>query len=157
MLSNSLEEYLKTMYILKNTQNQIRVTDISKRLGYSKPSVNRAINCLKEEKLITYETYGNIELTEDGEKTAKAIIKRYDILRLFLVEVLGVDEETAQKEAEKMKHCISENTITKLENYIIKILKIEDLKCNYNLASSRCQNCVRITSKLKQEKGDKNE
>ena len=65
MLSNSLEEYLKTMYILKNTQNQIRVTDISKRLGYSKPSVNRAINCLKEEKLITYETYGNIELTED--------------------------------------------------------------------------------------------
>ena len=70
-LTNSLEEYLKTIYILKNTENQIRVTDISKKLNCSKPSVNRALNCLKAEELIKYEAYGEIELTEKGINNCK--------------------------------------------------------------------------------------
>lgn len=149
MLSSSLEEYLKTMYILKNTENQIRVTDISNKLGCSKPSVNRALNCLKEEGLINYEVYGDIELTNEGVQTAKSIVKRYDILRLFLTEILGVDEEVAKSEATEMKHCISEDTILKLENYIIKILDLGELNCNYDLGNNRCQDCIKIKTKLK--------
>lgn len=64
MITNSQEEYLKTIYILKTTEKQVRVTDISKRLNCTKPSVNRALNCLKDEGLILYEAYGNIEMTE---------------------------------------------------------------------------------------------
>lgn len=149
MITSSLEEYLKTIYVLKNTEGQVRVTDISKKLNCSKPSVNRALNCLKEEGLILYEAYGNIELTEEGVSTAKATIKRYDILRLFLTEVLGVNEELAQDEATKMKHSISEDTIAKLEKYIVKVLNLEELNCNFDLARNTCQHCVKIKSKIK--------
>ncbi len=62
-LTNSLEEYLKTIYILKNTEDQIRVTDIANKLNCTKPSVNRALNNLKTNNLINYEAYGKIELT----------------------------------------------------------------------------------------------
>ena len=147
MISNSLEEYLKTIYILKNTKDQIRVTDISKKMNCSKPSVNRALNCLKEEGLILYETYGKIEITEEGEKVAKSAVKKEDILKLFLTQIIEVDEKTAEKEAASMKHAISEDTVTKLENYIVKILGLEDLKCNFDLSNNQCQNCIRITGK----------
>lgn len=147
MITSSLEEYLKTIYILENTEGQVRVTDISKKLNCSKPSVNRALNCLKDEGLIFYETYGEIDITDEGTKIAESIIKRYDILKLFLVEILGVDEELAQSEATKMKHSISEDTIAKLEDYIIKVLGLENLKCNFDLGSDRCQKCARIKSK----------
>ncbi|MBR3162794.1 MAG: metal-dependent transcriptional regulator [Clostridia bacterium] len=149
MITSSLEEYLKTIYILKNTEGQIRVTDISKKLNCSKPSVNRALNCLKEEGLILYQAYGDIEITEEGTKTASAIIKRYDILRLFLTEVLGVEEKLAEEEATKMKHSISENTIAKLEKYIVSVLGLEDLNCNFDLARNTCQKCVKIKNAKK--------
>ena len=115
MLTNSLEEYLKTIYILKNSEGQVRVTDISKKLNCSKPSVNRALKCLKDEGLILYEAYGNIEITEDGEKLAKSAGKREDILKLFLIQIIDVDNQTAEKEAIAMKHAISEETVSKLE------------------------------------------
>ena len=148
MITSSLEEYLKTIYILKNTEGQVRVTDISKKLNCSKPSVNRALNCLKEEGLILYEAYGNIEITKEGENTAKSIVKRQDILKLFLTQILGVDKKIAEIEATQMKHNISEDTVLKLENYIIKVLGLEDLKCNFDIGNDRCQNCVRVKEKL---------
>lgn len=148
MLTNSLEEYLKTIYLLKNTEGQVRVTDISKKLNCSKPSVNRALNCLKDEGLINYEAYKNIEITAKGEEVAQSAVKRQDILKLFLTQIINVDEDTAEKEATAMKHAISEDTVLKLEHYIIKILGLEDLKCNFDLAKNQCRNCVRIKNKF---------
>lgn len=148
MLTNSLEEYLKTIYILNNTEGQVRVTDISNRLNCSKPSVNRALKCLKDEGLILYEAYGNIEITEEGKKLAKSAVKRQDILKLFLTQLIEVDEAVAEKEATAMKHAISEETVVKLENYIIKILGLDDLKCNFDLGNNQCQKCIRIKEKL---------
>ena len=146
MLTNSLEEYLKAVYILKNTEGQIRVTDISKKLGCSKPSVNRALNCLKDEGLILYEAYGDIEITEEGLKLAKSIVKRQDILKLFLTEILDVDEKTAEDEATAMKHSISEETVSKLEGYIVKMMGLEDLECNFDLGNNACQKCIKTKS-----------
>ena len=147
MITSSLEEYLKTIYILKNTEGQVRVTDISKRLNCSKPSVNRALNCLKDEGLILYETYKEIDITDEGIALAKSAIKRYDILKLFFVEILGVDEKIAEDEATKMKHSISEDTVSKLEKYIIKVLGLDELNCNFDLTRNTCQNCVKVKSK----------
>lgn len=93
MISNALEEYLKNMYILQKQNNEIRVTDIANKMNCSKPSVNKALNNLKEEKLINYETYGKIELTKDGENLAKKILAAYDIGYVFFKDVLGLDEE----------------------------------------------------------------
>ena len=64
MISKALEEYLKTMYILKKQNGNIRVTDIAEKMECTKPSVNKAINNLKEKELINYETYWTILLTE---------------------------------------------------------------------------------------------
>ena len=66
MISKAQEEYLKTMYILGKQNGEIRVTDIAEKMGCSKPSVNKALKNLKDNKLINYETYGKIELTESG-------------------------------------------------------------------------------------------
>ncbi len=151
-LSNSLEEYLKTIYILKNTEKQVRVTDIAKRLKISKPSVNRALNTLKDLKLIEYEAYKNIVLTKTGDELSKDIIKRYSTLKLFLTEVLEIDKDIAENEAKAMKHAISEDTVKKLENYINKILDLGDLDCGYDENSEKCKNCVKITAKNRLKK-----
>ena len=83
-LSNSQEEYLKTIYILKNTKNEIRVTDIANRLNKTKASVNSAINSLKQMGLIDYEPYSEIKLTEQGEIIAQKIIEANDIVKLLI-------------------------------------------------------------------------
>ena len=62
MISKSLEEYLKTMYVLKKQNEKIRVTDIADKMNVSKASVNKAVNNLKNEKLLEYESYGTIIL-----------------------------------------------------------------------------------------------
>ena len=65
MISKALEEYLKTMYILKKQNGNIRVTDIANTMNCTKPSVNKAIYNLKEHELLNYESYGTIELTKE--------------------------------------------------------------------------------------------
>lgn len=156
-ISNSLEEYIKTIYILQTTEKQVRVTDIARRLGISKPSVNRALNNLRQIELIEYETYGDIILTNKGVETAKDIIKRYSALKLFLVEVLEIDTNTAQEEAKAMKHAISEETAHKLNQYINKILDLGDLNCGYDSNNEKCRSCVKITARnrIKEKEGNK--
>ena len=71
MITKSQEEYLKTMYILKKQNGNIRVTDIAEKMECTKPSVNKAINNLKDAGYINYELYGTIELTEKRRKPCK--------------------------------------------------------------------------------------
>ena len=147
MISSSLEEYLKCMYILKKQNGNIRVTDIAEKMNCTKPSVNKAINNLKEKGFINYESYGKIELTEDGENLAKKILEKYDIVYLFLKDVLELDEEEAEKEADKIKLSINDNTINKLAKYVHKTLGLNDLDCNYDVNKEACRVCVRRTKK----------
>ena len=146
-MSASLEEYLKAIYILIQTYSFARVTDIAKLLNYTKASVNRALKILKAESLVKYENYGDIELTEEGIKVAKSIIKRHNTLRAFLTNVLDVDRDIAEYEARTMKHSISEDTINKLESYIQTIIDVGELECDYNPKNERCQKCIKATAK----------
>lgn len=146
-LTNSQEEYLKTIYILEKSNKKIRVTDIANRLKITKPSVNKAIKNLKEISLVRYEAYGTIELTEEAKEIAKEIIKRQDILEMFLTEVLELDPKEASQEAIAMKHAISENTVQKLDKYISQILDLGNLDCNYDKNSEKCRKCVKITAR----------
>ena len=70
-------------------------------------------------------------------------------MRLFLTEIIEVDDATAEVEATSMKHSISEETVTKLESYIVKTMGLEDLNCNYNLANNACQKCIKTKTKIK--------
>ena len=142
-LSNSKEEYLKTMYILKNTKNEIKVTDIANRLNKTKASVNNAINNLKQEGLVLYEPYLPIELTEEGIKVAEKIIEANDIVKLFLVNLIGAKKEDAEREAKEIKTVLSDNTLNKLARYTHKELGLTSLECGYDINNERCIKCVR--------------
>ena len=137
MISKSQEEYLKTMYVLQKQNGNIRVTDIANKMNCTKPSVNKALNNLKEEKLIKYETYGTIELTKQGESLAQKILEAYDIVYLFLKDVLNLEEEAAKEEAEKIK----------LVKYIHNVLGLRELNCNYDINQEKCRSCIKRTSK----------
>ena len=145
MVSKALEEYLKTMYILKQKNGNIRVTDIALKMNCSKPSVNKAINNLKANSLVNYELYGTIELTEEGENLAKKILEAYDIVYVFLKDVLNLEEIDARAEAEKIKGAISDDTINKLAKYVHKELGLNNLDCNYDINKEKCRECTRRT------------
>lgn len=145
MISKAQEEYLKTMYVLKKQNGYIRVTDIALKMNCTKPSVNKALNILKENKLINYETYGAIELTEKGENLAKKILEAYDIVYLFLKDVLNLEEENAKIEAEKIKTNLSDDTINKLAKYVHSELGLNSLDCNYDINNEKCRVCARRT------------
>ncbi len=143
MITKSTEEYLKTIYIIKKQNGNIRVTDIANKMNCTKPSVNKAINNLKEEGMLNYETYGTIELTKKGEDLAKKIIEAYDIVYLFLKDVLNLEEEKAKKEAEKIKMSITDETINKLAKYVHKVLELSNLNCNYDINQEKCRECIK--------------
>lgn len=143
-MTASQEDYLKAIYILILHKKAARVTDIAEYLGVSKASVNRALKNLKELKLINYKTYGEITLTEEGEEKAKNIIKRHNVLKAFLIQILDVNSKTAEEEAKKMKHAISEETADKFSEYIKTIIKVDEMNCNYSPENEKCQMCAKI-------------
>ena len=150
MLSNSLEEYLKTIYILKNNNEKIQVTKIANKMQLSKPSVNRALKSLKSEELIEYEAYGEINLTLKGEELAKKILEAYDIVYVFLTEILEIPKEDAQEEAIKVKSVLNDKTLNSLTKYVHKILGIYELNCDYDINKEKFRNCNRKVLKTKQ-------
>ena len=147
MISKASEEYLKTMYVIQIQNKEIRVTDIANQMNISKPSVNKAINNLKENGLVYYETYGKIELTEKGADLAKKILEAYDISYVFFKDVIGLDEEASKREAEKLKLTMEDNTINNLAKYVHKVLNLSDLNCDYDISKERCRMCQRRTKK----------
>lgn len=143
MISKSLEEYLKNMYVLEKQNGDIRVTDIAEKMNCSKPSVNKALNNLKENKLINYEAYGKIELTKQGKDLAKKILEAYDIVYVFLKDVLELEKTQAEKEAEKIKLAVSDKTLNELARYVHKVLDFNNLDCGYDINKEKCRSCER--------------
>lgn len=149
MISKSSEEYLKTMYVLKKQNGNIRVTDIANKMSCTKPSVNKALNNLKKDRYINYETYKPIELTKSGEDLAKKILEAYDIVYLFMKDVLGLEDKEAKKEAEKIKLIVEDNTLNKLAKYVHKVLDLSDLNCSYDINKEKCRSCKKRILKEK--------
>ena len=151
MISKASEEYLKTMYVLQIRNKEIRVTDVANQMNLSKPSVTKAINNLKENGLAKSETYGKIELTENGIDLAKKILEAYDISYVFFKDVIGLDEEASKREAEKLKLTMEDNTRNNLAKYVHKVLNLSDLDCDYDISKERCRICQRRTKRPKAE------
>lgn len=149
MISKSLEEYLKTIYVLYKQDGNVRVTDIASKMNCTKASVNKAINNLKENGLVNYETYGKIELTSEGENLARKVLEAYDIVYVFLKDVLGLNEHDAEDEAEKMKLAMSDGALNKLAKYVHKELGLFSLDCDYDINNEKCRSCKRRTTNKK--------
>ena len=115
-LLESGEMYLETIYLLSKKNGDVRSIDISREMGFSKPSVSRAINALKTEGLITVNEGGLIRLTADGESIASRIYERHTILSEGLMAI-GVSRETAVKDACRVEHYISDETFQAIKSH----------------------------------------
>ena len=114
-LSAALENYLETIADLKKEKKYARIGDIAKVLDVKSSSVNVAINFLTDQGFVIHEKYGYVDLTEKGEKIAAEVQRKHDILYKFLNELLFVDSAVAADEACEIEHCVSSETIYRLE------------------------------------------
>ncbi|MCR5356007.1 MAG: metal-dependent transcriptional regulator [Lachnospiraceae bacterium] len=118
-LQESGEMYLETIYVLSQKSNAVRGIDIAEHLGYSKPSVSRAVGLLKDEGLVKKDQEGYYKLTEAGEVLAKRIYERHTVLTKLLIN-LGVDEKTAAEDACRVEHYISDITFDAIKAHMKK-------------------------------------
>jgi len=116
-LQESGEMYLETVYILTQKSDSVRSIDICEYMGYSKPSVSRAIGLLKSGGYITVDGKGYITLTKEGTAVALKMFERHTMLTNFLIR-LGVNEKTASEDACKIEHHISEESFNAIKNYV---------------------------------------
>ena len=116
-LQESGEMYLETILVLSREKEHVRSIDISEYMGYSKPSVSRAVGLLKNDGFITVEKDGFIHLTEKGRALAENILDRHTILSQLLIQ-LGVSRETASNDACRIEHVISDETFQAIQNYM---------------------------------------
>ena len=113
-LLESGEMYLETIHILSLKSNNVRAIDIGEYMGFSKPSVSRAMGLLIKDGYITRDEDGSIKLTKSGEKIAKRIYERHTVLTKLLVSI-GVDEKTAAEDACRVEHYISDKTFNAIK------------------------------------------
>jgi DtxR family Mn-dependent transcriptional regulator len=112
-MTQSLEDYLEMVSFLAD-EGEVRVTDIALRLGVSKPSVLTALRTLGEQGLLEHERYRAVTLTRKGSQQAAEIRERHSLLTDFLRNLVGVSPEIAEKDACKMEHFLSDETLKKL-------------------------------------------
>jgi DtxR family Mn-dependent transcriptional regulator len=112
-MTQSLEDYLEMVSFLSD-EGEVRVTDIASRLGVSKPSVLTALKSLEDQGLLEHERYRTVTLTRKGSLMAADIRERHSFLTIFLRDILNVSAETAEKDACKMEHFLSEETLKKI-------------------------------------------
>lgn len=122
-ITPSLEDYLESIYILREQIQIVRMTDIAAHLNISKPSVHRALQMLRNMAYVEQERYGDVRLTQEGEEKAKQVLSRHMLLKTFFCDVLGVSEEIAEKDACMTEHVISEETVQKLNDFVRHVQK----------------------------------
>ena len=116
-LLESGEMYLETIHRLSMEQKYVRSIDVAESMGYSKPSVSRAVALLKQGGYLLVNDHGHLSLTEDGKKVAEKVFERHTVLTAMLT-ALGVDRETASEDACRIEHVISEQTFEAIKRHI---------------------------------------
>lgn len=116
-IQESGQMYLETIYILSQKTEKVRAIDVSRYMNFSKPSVSRALGLLKDEGFISVEPDGTVSLTDSGLETACAIYEKHRILTDIFIS-LGVAEETAEQDACRIEHVLSDETFCAVRNHM---------------------------------------
>lgn len=116
-LQESAEMYLETIYLLSRQSSSVRSIDVAEHMGYSKPSVSRAVGLLKQGGYLVVDEDGFLSLTSEGSAVAEKIFERHTVLSRFFVS-LGVSSEIAAEDACKIEHIISEETFSAIKNQL---------------------------------------
>ncbi len=117
-LSMTHEDYLEAMVMLGGSTSPVRAVDVAEKMGVSKASVSKAVSVLKEKGLVEQPRYGDITLTDDGIVYGNKVLDRHHLLTKFLNKALGIDAKTAEEEACKMEHAISDESFEKWIEFI---------------------------------------
>lgn len=116
-LLESGEMYLESIYVLSRTNSAVRSIDVCEYMKFSKPSVSRAIGLLRSGGYVNVDKAGHISLTQEGLSKAEKIYERHQMLTAFLTK-LGVSADTADKDACKMEHVLSDETISAIKKHL---------------------------------------
>ncbi|WP_028508821.1 metal-dependent transcriptional regulator [Ruminococcus sp. NK3A76] len=122
-LRKSGEDYLEAILVIGKRKAQVRSIDVANELGFSKPSVSRAVSLLKEGGFITVEKDGSLLLTDVGREKAEDVYGRHCLLTEFFKDILHVSEENAAEDACQVEHVISAETYNKLTDFVKKYNK----------------------------------
>lgn len=117
-IQESGEMYLETILILHQKNELVRSIDLANTLRFSKPSISRAMNVLKASEYIIIEKNGNIVLTNKGKEKASQIYERHILIAKYLMITLGVDEDTANQDACRIEHIISQTSFEKIKKFV---------------------------------------
>jgi DtxR family transcriptional regulator, Mn-dependent transcriptional regulator len=117
-ITPSLEDYLKTIYLLQRKNDSVRLIDIANRMSVTKPSANRAVAQLAEKDLVEHVKFGPILLTDTGTETAEKLFFKFDTIKRFLMLELNLSEDTANAEACAIEHSICDMTLGKMASLI---------------------------------------
>lgn len=123
-MQESGEMYLETILVLSKKLERVRSVDIAEHMGYSKPSVSRAVGLLKEKGYIVVDGFGTITLTESGRGIAENIYERHTILSQLLMQI-GVSEAVAVEDACKVEHYISDETFNAIKAHTQKFVNAD--------------------------------
>ena len=115
-LLESGQMYLETIYVLTQNSSSVRAIDVGEHMGFSKPSVSRALGLLKKGGFVTVDKNGFLSLTDEGHTAAKKIYERHTIITKILCH-LGVDHETAAEDACKLEHAMSDTSFEAIKKY----------------------------------------
>ena len=117
VLTSTLEDYLESILILQKRKKVVRVKDVVKKFRVSVASVVEAIKRLQEKKLVVHERYGYVELTHSGILAAQKIYKKHEVIIEFLTDILGLPFNIAEKEACKIEHFVSKETLKRMNKF----------------------------------------
>ena len=117
-VSSSMEDYLETIHILETRMGSVRVKDIADEMGITMPSVSGAIKNLEKRGLVAHPRYDLIVLTDTGSRIAEAVYERHRVIKSFLTNVLGLDENVAEQDACRIEHNISDTTLEHLTRFL---------------------------------------
>ena len=118
-IQESGEMYLETIFVLSKERDTVRSIDVAEHLGYSKPSVSRAMGILKNGGYITMDAHGALSLTDTGTEIAEKIYERHTFLTKFLMAI-GVSEAAASEDACKIEHVISDEAFNAMKSHAEK-------------------------------------
>lgn len=119
-LQESGENYLETILLLRQRQGHVRSIDVATELGFSKPSISRAIGILKSVGYVQVGEGGNILLTEAGQQKAEAVYERHRLISRYLVLTLGVPAEIADADACRIEHIISQESFDQIKAFVAR-------------------------------------
>ena len=117
IIKESAENYLESILVIKNQKGFVRSIDVANHLGVSKPSVSVAMKSFREEGYITVDEDGGLDLTEKGLNIAMSVYERHEVISKALI-ALGVSEETALDDSCKIEHVISEETFSRIKEFL---------------------------------------